>query len=147
MRRCEWCDKEFTPVQPTQRFCSGNHRKRACADAHRARCAECGGALQEGSGWKGGDRCGKCRSAELDKGQWRRRRTIELMWEDGEPVTAIAEAIGWSSVGAVRREINEMRAAGWGLPYRYKYSEDGIARISAAVRRLRAEEKARRQAA
>jgi transposase len=59
--------------------------------------------------------CRGCRSEDAEQ----RRRQIEAWWAEGLAMPGIADRLG-VTVGCLARDIDELRAKGYNLPYRYK---------------------------
>lgn len=119
MSVCPHCEREFTPSNRRQRYCSENCRKRFCDEAHRARCVDCGARLTAGSGWlkRTYERCRSCEIGRVNARRRERRETIQRMWADGAHAREIAAALG-STANAISVEIHSMRRDGWDLPIR-----------------------------
>jgi hypothetical protein len=129
MFTCVRCGKQFvgsTHGNAKNEYCSGNCRKRACEDRHRASCVDCGERLHAGSAWPSDDRLNRrCRECHLEKlyldHRWR-DKLIEEWWNEGLSMPEICDRLGWS-VGHFAMEMNRLREAGYNLPYRYRLSD------------------------
>jgi transposase len=81
----------------------------------RARCSECGGLAGVGSARHGPTTCAECRGyAAALKGV-----RVERLWNEGKTFPEICAEMGWTS-GMLSRMIDQYRADGYDLPYRYK---------------------------
>jgi hypothetical protein len=95
--------------------------KRAWArsSAGRSICADCGGEMGVGSGWKDFKRCRTCALRRQSECKQERRRAIADMWARGLSIRAIAAELD-STAGSIGVEIVRMRKDGWALPHRYR---------------------------
>ena len=104
-----------------RKWCSEKCRKRQYDRA----CIDCGARTSGTDPGRHGGRCKPCGDAAIDyfarPGSVQARETrerIAAMWQDGQSMREICEALGYSK-GHLGVAIWRMRQAGYDVPYRY----------------------------
>lgn len=111
----------------------GRARRRRSEERNRGECSECGGPMGLGAVWRGVERCRSCSEAAAGRDKWLRWRAIQLAWEDGLSMLEIADVLD-TTRNTIGTDMARMRAAGWDLPRRKNWSEDGLDRVRNARR-------------
>jgi hypothetical protein len=101
--------------------------KRAWARKHDTATCPCGTRMGEGSIHKGYALCATCRDDVARIGRALRCERIADMWEAGMKQREIAAALD-STTASIGATMAHMRAEGWDLPYRYRWSPEGLER-------------------